>query len=173
VWRWVPIRPSGALATPPKRFALGEIGHVRAPEVTGRLVPARPGDRVADAWLRTVDDKGDELGRVKLDPGTGSAAGPVTGRATPDLVGGDRPIWLALGATLTRADGGPPEIVELRWPARVHDGQVEVEGPGAGYRFYRLPAKDVWSQEDVSDAVTATIDGLAPFHPVRTDRDMP
>lgn len=172
VWRWVAIRPSGSLAASPKRFALGEVGEVRVPEVTGRLVPARAGDRVADAWLRTVGDDGDELARVELDPGTGAAAGPVVGRATPELVG-DRPVWLALGATLHRAAGGPPEIVEARWPARVHDGQVEVEGPGAGYRFYRLPASDVWSPEDVSDAITATIDGLAPFHPVRTTRNMP
>ncbi|HEX6569762.1 MAG TPA: hypothetical protein VF015_11370, partial [Acidimicrobiales bacterium] len=82
------------------------------------------------------------------------------------LVVGADPGWLAAGATLVHADGSV-ESVEVRWMVRARDGQLDVIGPGFGYRFYEFPDTTTWLPEDVSARLTAELAGLPAFSPVR------
>jgi hypothetical protein len=130
---------------------------------------------VTSAWLRTLDKRGEELARVELPAGGGATRTSGT-IGTPDgaapLAVGTDPGWVAIGATLAR-EGEPDETIEVWWPARSHDGRVEVQGPGLGRRFYELPRGEVWSSEDVTGAVRASVDGLAPFDPIASESRLP
>jgi hypothetical protein len=50
---------------------------------------------------------------------------------------------------------------------RERDGQLDVIGPGFGSRRYEFPDRTVWLEEDVSARLTADLEGLEPFVPVR------
>ncbi len=175
LWEWSPIRPEGVLFRSPTRHELGQVPELAAPEATLRLAAEREGATVTRAWMRTLDNRGDELASVELPAGEGATrtSGTV---GTPDgvaplPVGGD-PGWVAIGATLARPDE-PDETIEVWWPARSHNGEVELQGPPLGRRFYDLPAGPVWSTEDVTAAVTASVDGLAEFSPIASARHLP
>jgi hypothetical protein len=132
----------------------------------------RPDDgRITTAWLRTLDAGGAELARrpvaASADPG------PVVAVATDSpaadggsLVVGADPGWLAAGVTVAEPDGHV-ESVEVRWMIRAREGQLDVIGPGFGYRLYEFPDTTAWLQEDVSARLTADLEGLQPFAPVR------
>jgi hypothetical protein len=176
VYEWAPIRPEGVLFRPPSRFELVELPQVVAPEATLRLAAERRGATVGKAWMRTLDNRGDELARVELPAGTGATrtSGTV---GTPDgaapLAVGPDPGWVAIGATLERPDE-PPETVEVWWAARERGGQVELLGPPVGRRFYELPRKrEFWSPEDVTAAVHPSVDGLAEPEPIATAHHLP
>lgn len=176
VWRWVPTRPAGALTTPPRLYRLGELPSLRTPEARLALDPAAAGGRITRPYLRTVDDRGDEVGRVALPAPRRAGAGVTArvGTAGPgaDLALGPDATWLALGATIERPGEGP-QTVELRWPARARGGRVEIGDAGTPWRLYAFPRKLAWSYEDVSDVVRADVAGLAPFRPVAHQREMP
>ena len=176
MWRWVPTRPAGALAKPPRIYRLGELPSLRTRAATLALDPAAADARVTHPYLRTVDDRGDEVRRVALAaprrPGAGVTARAGAAGGDADLTLGGRATWLALGATVERP-GQAAETVELRWPARARVGRVEIGDAGAPWRLYSFPDRSVWSNEDVSDVVRAGIDGLAPFRPVAHQPEMP
>ncbi len=175
LYEWAPIRREGVLFLPPDLFDLVEVRALVAPQATLRLASERRGATVTKAWMRTLDNRGKELARVELPAGAGATrtSGTV---GTPDgaapLAVGEDPSWVAIGATLERPRK-PPETIEVWWPARTHDGQVELLGPPMGRRFYELPAGPVWSTEDVTAAVTSSVDGLAPFEPIASERHLP
>jgi hypothetical protein len=176
LWRWVPSRPSGALAVPPHLYRLGELPSLRARRPVLTLDPVGDNVLLTAPYLRTVDERGDEVRRVALDH-PGALGAPVSARVGAggggaDLTLGPGATWLALGATVERP-GEAPQTVEERWPARARDGRVEIGDAGTPWRLYSLPDKSVWSTEDVSDVITAGIDGLAPFRPVAHQAEMP
>jgi 4-amino-4-deoxy-L-arabinose transferase-like glycosyltransferase len=173
LWRWVPDRPAGSVTDPPRGYRLGELPALRAPTATVALTPARPGAVVTQAWVRTLDADGLQVDRRDLVPGpgggVGAVAGPPAGGPEADLDLGPGPGYLAVGATVERPGWGS-QTVEVRWPARSVRGGVEVVGPGTGQRLYDVPAGTVWSPEDVSDVVTAAVEGLGAFRPVAEER---
>ena len=171
LWAWLQDRPAGTMLDPPQGYELGEIPEARVPEAVIDTA-VRPGDaRITDAWLRTLDGGGAELARREVaasaDPGpmAASAVRPARAGGGALVVGAD-PGWLAAGATLVHADGSV-ESVEVRWMVRARDGQLDVIGPGFGYRFYEFPDTTTWLPEDVSARLTAELAGLPAFSPVR------
>ncbi|HKE72264.1 MAG TPA: hypothetical protein VKB57_01540 [Acidimicrobiales bacterium] len=175
LWRWVPTRASGDLGVPPHLYRLGQLPSLRARRPQLTLDPVAGDARVTAPYLRTVDERGEEVRRAALDarrrPGAGVTARVGAGGGT-DLTLGPGATWLALGGTVQRP-GEAPQTVELRWPVRARGGQVEIGDAGTPWRLYSLPDKSVWSDEDVSDVVTAGIEGLAPFRPVAQQAKMP
>ena len=154
---------------PPEGYELVELDVVHQPEasVSAKI---RPGTATIDAaWLRTIDDDGHELARVPLSP-TADQLGPAT--ATPrggegdQLTIGSEPGWLAIGVRVERPSG-KRESVEVRWMVRAREGQLDIVGSGFGFRYYEFPNTDAWLQENVSNRLTASIDGVAPADPVR------
>lgn len=100
----------------------------------------------------------------------GTTAGPSAPAGA--LVVGDEPCWLAAGVTVTRPDGRT-EMVEVKWAVRAREGRVEVIGPGVGRRHYAFPGgASGWFDEDVSGALSATLEGLAPFAPQREESQL-
>jgi hypothetical protein len=156
---------------PPEGYELVQLEVVRLPEasVSARI---RPGTGTIDAaWLRTIDDNGHELARVPLSPT--ARLGPVTaGPQGVDTGGGGslgigaEPEWVAIGVSVERPSG-KHESVEVRWTVRAREGQLDIVGPGLGFRFYEFPDTTAWLQEDVSNRMTASVDGVAPADPVR------
>jgi hypothetical protein len=175
LWDWSPVRPEGVLFEAPRHYELGQIPELAAPAATLRLVAERRGATVSEAWMRTLDNQGEQLDRVELPAGPGATRTSGTVGA-PDggapLTVGKEPGWVALGATLER-EGEPPETIEVWWPARVRDGQVEIQGPPMGRRYYDLPKGRIWAGEDVTAAVRASVDGLGEFEPVARVRHLP
>jgi 4-amino-4-deoxy-L-arabinose transferase-like glycosyltransferase len=169
LWAWLQERPAGTALDAPDGYALVELTTLRSPEA---LVDAEvhPGaGTIDDAWLRTLDGDGVELQRVTLDPSTDLGPVPAvpSGAPGPGLAVGSEPGWLAIGATVEGADGRS-ESVEVRWMVRARAAQLDIIGPGLGHRFYEFPDTAAWLQEDVSDRLTAAVDGLPPARPVRT-----
>jgi hypothetical protein len=168
LWAWVQDRPAGTALDPPRGYELGELPELR---VTAAVIDTevRRGDaRITDAWLRTLDPGGAE--RARGDVGTETDPLPVSvsseggdGRAL-EVEGA--PGWLAAGATLAYP-GGRTESVEVRWMVRARDGHIDVIGPGFGYRLHEFPDARAWLREDVSARLSAELEGLPAFEPVR------
>jgi hypothetical protein len=171
LWGWVQNRPAGTMLDAPQGYDLGELPEVRLPEAVIDTA-VRPGDdRITTAWLRTLDAGGAELARRQV--AASADPGPVVAVATDSpaadggsLVVGADPGWLAAGVTVAEPDGHV-ESVEVRWMIRARRGQLDVIGPGFGYRLYEFPDTTAWLQEDVSARLTADLEGLQPFAPVR------
>lgn len=168
LWGWLADRPVGTELDLPAGYLLTELVPVRLDrlEVTGAVVHPADEATVTEAWVRTLDESREEITRatITVDPGSRDLAGaavPTDAEARlPAVEVGERPGWLALGATIDRGDGAL-EIVELRWAVRsVSGGQVEVVGPGLGFRMYSFPDGERWLPEDVSERLGASIDGL-------------
>jgi 4-amino-4-deoxy-L-arabinose transferase-like glycosyltransferase len=171
LWAWVQDRPAGTMLDSPEGYDLGELPEASMPEaVIDTAVDAGDG-RITSAWLRTLDASGDELARHPMaasadpEPVAAEATGSPAADGDALAVGAD-PGWLAAGVTVVEPDGHV-ERVEVRWMIRARDGQVDVIGPGFGYRRYEFPDRSVWFQEDVSARLTADLAGLEPFAPVR------
>jgi hypothetical protein len=172
LWAWVQDRPAGTALDPPRGYELGELPELR---VTAAVIDTevRRGDaRITDAWLRTLDPDGDERERGDV----AGATDPPPVSVSPDGGGdvgdggavavGEAPGWLAAGVTLAHPDGRT-ESMEVRWMVRARDGHVDVIGPGFGYRLHEFSDVSAWLQEDVSARLSAELDGLPDFEPVR------
>jgi hypothetical protein len=197
LWAWRPVRPADSAFEPTERFHLGELPELAAAQVGVDLVP-EDGTPTGDGWLRLVDDDEAEIARIDLplaggaahgsavaassatlggtapapagaDPGSAAPGGAAASAPAGALAVGPEPCWLAAGVTVTRPDGRV-DLVEVRWAVRARDGRIEVIGPGIGRRHYTFPGgTSGWFDEDVSDALSATLDGLAPFVPQREE----
>jgi len=174
LWAWLQDRPTGGALDPPSGFELTELPTLRSRELTveGTVAPGAGG--VTATWLRTLDGDGHEVDRLDLDPteklGPATvAAGRSAGRG-PTV--GSEPGWLAAGADVLHTDGRR-ETVEVRWMVRSRDGQLDVIGPGQGYRRYAFPDATAWLAEDVSARIHATIEGLPRLAPERTIEPLP
>jgi 4-amino-4-deoxy-L-arabinose transferase-like glycosyltransferase len=171
LWAWVQDRPAGTMLDPPEGYDLGELPEARLPEAVIDTAVEAGGGRITSAWLRTLDAGGDELARDPVaasadpEPVTAVATGPAAADGDALVVGAD-PGWLAAGVTMVDPDGHVVSV-EVRWMIRARDGQLDVIGPGFGYRRYEFPDRTVWLEEDVSARLTADLEGLEPFVPVR------
>lgn len=173
--------PEGAAADGPGWLRLvdddeGELARVEVPlGASGggaAVAPEGAGDPAtpsAGAMPAPATSSGPGGGGV--EGGDGSAPAGVSEQVVgSSLAVGSEPVWLAAGVTVVLpGDPARRDTVEVRWPVRARDGQVEVMGPGVGHRLYAFPGHEpAWVDEDVSASVSATVEGLAPFVPVRT-----
>jgi hypothetical protein len=171
LWAWVQDRPAGTGLDPPRGYELGELPEARVTEAVVDTT-LRTGDaRVTKLWIRTLDGVGDERSRLDLapaaDPPPVVASASRSSRAPGGgLVVGDDPGWLAAGGAFEHPDGRI-ESVEVRWMVRARAGQLDVIGPGFGYRLHEFPDTTAWLQEDVSARLEAELAGLPAFAPVR------
>lgn len=172
LWAWVQDRPAGTALDPPRGYVLGELPEVRVAAAVIDVEVRRGAARITGAWLRTLDAGGAERARRNVGAETDPPPVSVSAGGGGDvgdggaLEVGDAPGWLAAGATLAHPDGRT-ETVEVRWMVRVRDGNIDVIGPPFGYRLHEFADASAWLQEDVSARLSAELEGLPAFVPVR------